>query len=614
MSKTYHSTIRAVAARPRSAKLREAGYFTAVTVGKNAGSNAGQKPIDSGSGGLFEEILDENGDVIGAKALYNLHIIQTPADEEEHQEEVTKDVTEVLKHLSLQVINQGQENEKIVLISDVTLVSLENIVSGGIGSVSGGGTGGGSLAGLTDVALSSPSAGQVLTYNATTSHWENKTIAFAISDLTDVAIGTPSNGQALIWDTPSGKWKPGNVASGATVVSSDATIGTGLTTIGTVDGAPIKAKIASYLLASDYTGNGTAPVNRAKYDKDGNTIASKTWVENKGYLTSSAISDMATMTWIGQQGFITSSAISDMATMTWVGQQGFITSSDLSGYATRQWCDNRYWTEENADARFAHSLEVSGANLLLKSAKSSNNTLSTITGENLVTAIGTNAVARATADAYGNGFPSSYLRKDIDQVMEGNLSIGAKTTTSEAKTLTIYGSNNSDNPAIIIHGVSAANISKQAKIWRDNDYLQIFCNTRVDGNFVATGYSDAGASASDRRLKKNIRGITLTEAEGLLSVLNPVVFEWNEKAAELGQLSGVSHGFIADEFLKLLPNAGRKMWGEYDALYYEQVIPYLVAGWQQQNLRLRIAEAEIKNLKDDYDLLRRRLREGNVIQ
>ena len=66
-------------------------------------------------------------------------------------------------------------------------------------------------------------------------------------------------------------------------------------------------------------------------------MATKTWVGQQGFLTSSDISDMATKTWVGQQGFLTSSAISDMATMTWVGQQGFLTSSDISDMATKTW-------------------------------------------------------------------------------------------------------------------------------------------------------------------------------------------------------------------------------------------------------------------------------------
>lgn len=62
--------------------------------------------------------------------------------------------------------------------------------------------------------------------------------------------------------------------------------------------------------------------------------ATQQWVNQQGFLTSSAISDMATQTWVGQQGFLTSSAISDMATKTWVNQQGFLTSETYTGTVT----------------------------------------------------------------------------------------------------------------------------------------------------------------------------------------------------------------------------------------------------------------------------------------
>lgn len=547
--------------------------------------------------------------------------------------------SEILRHLSLQVINEGLENEETIMVCDLTFASVHNLVAGGIGG--GGDTpGGGSLATLADVALSSPTEGQVLAYNALTSHWENRTLAFALADLTDVT-GTPSNGQALIWDTTAGKWKPGNVAGGVSVVSADATIGTSLTTLGTIDGTPIKAKIATYLLAADYTGNGTSAVNRALKDGSGNTlvssygaglvvndgkiylrskdstflspyldgsdikgvlglqstdvIATTAWVEGKGYLTSSAISDMATQTWVEQKGYITSSAISDMATMTWVGQQGYITSGALTGYATETWVEGKGYLTSSSLSGYAKDILVSSNKIYLRDGSS---TLSTsyIDDTDLVAVIGATPVARATADANNNTFSTSYLRKDTDDTMSGNLTIGGRTSTSAAKTLSVYGRNSSTNPALNIYGVYGNNSSYLSSLYTASDGLHITTALNVAGNIIATGNIVAG-SASDRRLKKNIRGITLGEAADLLSVLNPVVFEWNDKATELGRLSGVSRGFLADEYLDLIPNAGRKIWGEYDAIDYEQVIPYLVAGWQQQHLRIRELEIELEELR-----------------
>ena len=74
--------------------------------------------------------------------------------------------------------------------------------------------------------------------------------ASALSDLVDVTLTSPTQGQALVYDG-NGHWVNGDVS---------------------VD-------LSSY--------------------------ATKTWVQQQGYVTSSAISDMATQTWVGQQGFIT---------------------------------------------------------------------------------------------------------------------------------------------------------------------------------------------------------------------------------------------------------------------------------------------------------------------
>ena len=561
------------------------------------------------------------------------------------------------------------------------------IVAGGQGS--GSGEAGGSLATLTDVTLTALAAGDILRYNAATAHWENGPLAVALSALTDVAIGTPSNGQALVYDSALGKWKPGNVSGGSVeVISGDATIGTSLTTLGTVNGVAIKAKIAAYLEISQFTGSnivtalGTTPVNRATADASGNTIkayyaanlvydsgtlvlkngnnntlstitganilgmlglqttdtiATQAWVGNQGFLTASSISDMATKTWVGQQGYLTASSISDMATKTWVGQQGYITSSALSGYMlTADYTGNGTSVVNRAKADadgniiknyYAANLVVSGTDLLLKNG--GNTTLSTITGANIVTVIGNNAVARATADANGKAFTSSYLRKDTDDTMSanltigsssstktlmvygsgtfstslnvgtdatigGNTTIGAKTSTSTAKSLSVYGRNNSTNPALNIYGVYGNNSAYLSSLYTASDGLHITTALNVAGNITATGNIVAG-TASDRRLKDHVKTMGADTAIAVLQALRPVTFEWNDLAGELGGFSGDSRGFVADEYNRIIGNATRKIWGTYDAIDYQQAIPYLVAGWQAlyeevQRLKRRLGD------------------------
>ncbi len=635
----------------------------------SGGSYSGGATQGGGSQGdqFFAAVKDPTtSETVGAKALYDLLIIQTPADEEEQQEEVTKNITEILRHLRLETVTDALGNQSTILVSNITFASEKNTVAGWSGG-SGGGTGGGSIATLADVTLTDLADRNILRYDALSGHWVNEPLSLSLGELSDVALGTPLDGQSLVYDATAGKWKPVTVGGGGsvTVISNDATIGTALTTLGTINGTPIKAKIAAYLEISQFTASnivqalGNTPVNyatRATEDASGNTIkayyaanlvydsgtlvlkngnnntlstitganilgmlglqttdtiATQAWVGNQGFLTASAISDMATKTWVGQQGYLTASSISDMATKTWVGQQGYITSSALSGYATQTWVGQQgYLTDAAAEDKYLQKTQFIASNI--------------------VDALGTTPVNRATADASGNTITASYLRKDTDDIMSanltigsssstktlmvygsatfstslsvgtdatigGNTTIGAKTTTSTAKALSVYGRNNSTNPALNIYGVYGNNSAYLSSLYTASDGLHITTALNVAGNITATGNIVAG-TASDRRLKDHIKTMGAEQAIGVLKALRPVTFEWNDLAGELGGFSGDSRGFVADEYKDIIPNATRKIWGRYDAIDYQQAIPYLVAGWQA--------------LYDEVQRLKRRLGDG----
>ncbi len=117
-------------------------------------------------------------------------------------------------------------------------------------------------------------------------------------------------------------------------------------------------------------------------------------------------------------------------------------------------------------------------------------------------------------------------------------------------------------------------------------------NIMVAGNITAAGNVTAG-SASDRRLKRNLRELTDYDALTTLNALRPVAFEWNDIAGALGGLMGQGQGFIADEFKAIVPNASRKIWGEYDAIDYTAVVPYLVRGWQLLMERIKALESRL---------------------
>ena len=73
----------------------------------------------------------------------------------------------------------------------------------------------GSFSGLSDVNVSTPSDGQVATYDGTSQKWKNKAIpAGSFAGLTDVDTTGVTDGQVATYDGTSQKWKPSTPASG----------------------------------------------------------------------------------------------------------------------------------------------------------------------------------------------------------------------------------------------------------------------------------------------------------------------------------------------------------------------------------------------------------------
>lgn len=661
MSKTYYNQTIAITARPRSKRLREAGgYYTAIAAGKNAGSNAGQTVVDGGVSGLFEEILDSNSTIVGIKALHDLFIIQEAADESEGTEEVLKNASEILRHLSLQILDEGLATERTVLVSDISMGSQLAVFAGGIGDDGGGGGGGGSIANLNDVALSGLSNGQILRYNALTSHWTNETLTLALSSLSDVSLGTPSNGQVLKYNATAQKWMPATDAGG--IASIALTMPTGFSVSGsplTADGTIAVTFASGYGLVTDteranfhshgnltiLEGINSTKVSRwdsawdnigiASVNTSNETLASRTWVNNQGFLTShQSLSGYATQYWVGQQGYLTS-AVTSLNSLT-----GGVTIAEGTNISVTK--SGSTITIANT---YSYTHPTGGANTTINAA--SGRVLSAITVDSYghTTSVSYKALTSSdipdlsgvylplsggtlTGDLYLRGgnygrsiiFGDStyvYLQEDTDDHLTIKGSKGITLLTQSSSYGLVIGSSSSGVP-VTIYGTTSAGLtiyggsSYSTSIYRDSSYLQIGSGVKVSGNLLATGAITAGA-ASDRRLKSHIKTIDQRKAEDLLGALNPVTFEWNDDAARLGHLFGVARGFIADEYLKVLPNAGRKIWGDYDAIDYNQVIPYLVAGWQRQNLKIRTLEGDIKTLREDNELLRRRLRANNVL-
>ena len=97
------------------------------------------------------------------------------------------------------------------------------------------------LDGLSDVSISTPANGDVLTYDSTNNEWVNGQGggggASSLNDLNDVTITTPSNGQVLTYDSTTSKWN--NTSSIPAIPTLPITEGNYVLNVTIVDNEPV---------------------------------------------------------------------------------------------------------------------------------------------------------------------------------------------------------------------------------------------------------------------------------------------------------------------------------------------------------------------------------------
>lgn len=111
--------------------------------------------------------------------------------------------------------------------------------------------------------------------------------------------------------------------------------------------------------------------------------------------------------------------------------------------------------------------------------------------------------------------------------------------------------------------------------------LAVNGNGYFNGNVTASGEITA-YSSSDIRLKENIQ--PLNNSLELINKLNPVTYNWNDKAKELNpnKTDKTDVGVIAQELEKVLPNLVHNIYNdEFLAVDYVKLIPYLIGAIQE---------------------------------
>lgn len=193
------------------------------------------------------------------------------------------------------------QNSAVYVINRDGTTAANFYATGGVSSLGyspgGGGGGGGGVSALTDlldVQISSPSNGQALVYDTSLSpaKWVNKTIFESMtygSNVLSLTISGVTRNVTIQAGTSSVDWAN---------ITNKPNTATRWPTFAEVTSKP--TTLGGYGITDAYISNGTIYLGS-------NSITPVT-----------SLSGYATQQWVTQQGYLTSSAISDMATKTWI--------------------------------------------------------------------------------------------------------------------------------------------------------------------------------------------------------------------------------------------------------------------------------------------------------
>lgn len=103
------------------------------------------------------------------------------------------------------------------------------------------------------------------------------------------------------------------------------------------------------------------------------------------------------------------------------------------------------------------------------------------------------------------------------------------------------------------------------------------------------------AAISDKRLKKNIQ--PLTNVLNKISQLDLYSFEYNKSASKSFLPSGMHYGFMAQELKEVYPTFVQLNSNGYYSVNYQEMIPVLTKGIQEQQQQIEDLKKEVAELK-----------------
>lgn len=442
----------------------------------------------------------------------------------------------------------------------VDFYSLGEVSAYGIGSDSGGGGGASELNDLTDVVITSPVANHILKYNGTT--WVNSlldlssyaTTSYVNSGLSskEPSLGTPVTNGYVLSSTTSGtrSWialptQYTHPTYTANVTNSSGVPGAGGTfdVINSVSinstGHFIGYDIRTITMPSGYT-HPTSPITPGTYRS--------VTINSLGHAT--AGTNPTTLDGYG----ITDAVKATTVTYTLPAAIGWyrIVSSVVSiGRAT---------------GRFDISWTVSG----------SHGECSLLAG----TQYGWNPYITAQSySAYDTTINKARLV--YHSSYSGNYAfVEVYNSAAKAVTLTITASNLRD------FNLATTSTSGSIPSGYTDKTVDLTSGFITSGNILALGEVTA-YTASDRRLKTNIA--PLTDGLNIIDKLNPVTYNWNDRAKELNgaKTDNLEYGLIAQELEEVLPELVHPLYSTYKSIDYIKLIPLLIKSIQELNKKIK---------------------------
>jgi len=139
---------------------------------------------------------------------------------------------------------------------------------------------------------------------------------YELNELHDVAISSPTNGQVLKYDSATSLWKNATDSSGVAWGGITGTLSSQTDLQSALDGKYSTSNPSGYITSSALTG-----------------YATQAWVDAQGYLQAGALTGYALESWVTSQGYLTSASLTGYATESWVTSQGYLTSAPVLSVA-----------------------------------------------------------------------------------------------------------------------------------------------------------------------------------------------------------------------------------------------------------------------------------------